>query len=87
MKDATRILYVSLAVGVLFGVLSFFKAPVYEKGAWAVIGVVVLIVTNIMTAKFTAHQIEQQPGTNSVVETSTPPEPVPAVEASHENQN
>lgn len=56
MKDTSdRIIFVALGVAVLFGLLSFFKFPLYEKGAWAVIGLVVLIVTNVMSFKFGVH--------------------------------
>ena len=49
---ADRIIYVSLAVLVLFGILSFFQVPMYEKGAWLVMGAASSALTGALGFKF-----------------------------------
>jgi len=56
MKDTSdRIIYVALALAFALGAFSFFRIPAYEKGAWAVISLVVLVVTNVLSFKFGVH--------------------------------
>lgn len=74
IESSERILYVVVAALVVFGGLAFFRAPSYEKGVWAVIALLVLVATNIMTFKFTAHQAKLPPGTDQVSVTKTPQE-------------
>lgn len=86
MKDTSdRLIYVALGVATVFGVFAFFRVPAYEKGAWAVIGLAVLIVTNVMSFNFGVHQVSPPPGTDQIVHTTTPPaeaaqpDPAPAI--------
>jgi hypothetical protein len=72
-----RIIYVALTIASLFGILAFFRVPAYEKGAWAVIGLAVLVVTNVMSFKFGVHQIQPPAGTNQITQTVVPPDPNP----------
>ena len=51
-ETADRIIYLSLGVLVLFGILSFFKVPMYEKGAWLVIGAASSALTGALGFKF-----------------------------------
>jgi hypothetical protein len=49
---ADRIIYVSLAVLCVFGLLSFVVNPIYEKGTWAVIAAVAAALSGALGFKF-----------------------------------
>ena len=51
-STADRIIYVSLAVLAMFGVMSFFFNPLYEKGAWEVIAVAGAALSGALGFKF-----------------------------------
>jgi hypothetical protein len=79
MKETSdRIIYISTGVIVLFGVLSFFFAPAYEKGAWAVISVAVMALTNTLSFKFGVH-VSKPIWPDPVPDVSLPQAPVPAL--------
>ena len=85
MNDtADRIIYVSISLLVLFGVLSFFRTPAYEKGAWFIIGAVCLVVSTCLSFKFGITNAKDAPppgpGSTKVTDiheaSSVPPAPV-----------
>lgn len=86
--SSDRIIYVALSIASVFGLASFFWQPKYEKGVWAIVSVVTLVVTSVMSFKFGVHQVQPPPGTDQVVHTQTPPLPTPVDaspdKASHE---
>ena len=56
MKDASdRIIYSLLALLLIFGALSFFVQPAYEKGVWLVLGAIVSGLSGLFGFKFGVH--------------------------------
>ncbi|MDE2098950.1 MAG: hypothetical protein KGL39_16980 [Patescibacteria group bacterium] len=56
MKDTSdRIICVLLGILLVFGVLSFFVAPAYEKGVWLIIGAIVAALSAVLGFKFGVH--------------------------------
>lgn len=73
MRDtANQIIYVLVAVLVIFGALSFFFAPAYEKGAWLIIGAMVAGLSGMFGFKFGVHVPKPAEGTLSLTKTETP---------------
>lgn len=69
MRSSTDRLLAGLFVALaLFGVLSFFKLPAYEKGVWYVIGAIAVAISNILSFKFGVHQ-----ATSPTATPTTPP--------------
>lgn len=52
---AWRALAISFAMALIFGLLSFYRVPSYEKGAWAVIDGLALTITSLLSFLFGAH--------------------------------
>ena len=52
MNTADRIIYACLVMLFLLGILSLFKSPAYEKGAWVVLGAVSSALSGALGFKF-----------------------------------
>lgn len=60
-RSSTNIIYALLACLMLFGVLAWFQNPVYEKGAWAIVGAVIAAFSGALGFKWGVSQ-PGQPG-------------------------
>lgn len=78
MKDTSdRLIVLLVATLVLFGVVSFFVPPTYEKGLWKVIETLASALTGLFGFKFGVHIPKPPDGSVSVTKIETPPaEPV-----------
>lgn len=66
-----RLILALLLVLVLFGTLSFFVNPAYEKGVWAVVTILLSSLSAVMAFKFGVHVPKADPPDNGTVDTTT----------------
>lgn len=55
MKAAFVLTYILLAMLLIFGLLSFFRVPAYEKGVWLIFGTVVSALSGLLGFIFGIH--------------------------------
>jgi hypothetical protein len=55
-RSSTNIIYALLICLMLFGTLAWFKNPVYEKGAWAIVGAVIAAFSGALGFKWGVSQ-------------------------------
>jgi hypothetical protein len=76
MKDTSdRLIYALLVLLLIFGVLSFLYAPIYEKGGWLVVNAVTSGLSGLFGFKFGVHIPRPPDGSSSITRVDTPPVP------------
>lgn len=74
MKDTSdRLIVILIATLTLFGGLSFFVTPAYEKGVWTIVGALIAGLTGLFGFKFGVHVPKPLDGSTTVTQIQTPP--------------
>jgi hypothetical protein len=61
MKDTSdRLIFALLIMLLIFGALSFFVTPAYEKGVWLIVGALVSGLSGLFGFKFGVHVVKPE---------------------------